>query len=221
MTNGPKAYRPRKPQHPPSASDLAERDRFAALAQSSLATVKAGAEAWRNGLAAFITLVTTGVVIKGRDTTANLSPEWRVAVTLFIGLGLALSLLGLWQALSAQAGTKEGVITLEDIHRRHASVTAYQVALARTAAGRLARARILVGIALASLLLGIIATWWAPDSTAGPPAYLKVTHTGGVTCGELKSADAGTVRLKIAGAHDAAAIPVGTIGNMAVVAACP
>lgn len=221
MSSGPKAVRPRKPQHPPSATDLAERDRFAALAQSSLTTVKSGAEAWRNGLAAFITLVTTGVVIKGRDTTANLDPEWRVAVTLFIGLGLALSLLGLWQALSAQAGTKEGVITLEDIHRRHASVTAYHVALAKTAARRLARARILVAIALVSLLLGIVATWWAPDGTARPPAYLKVTHVGGVTCGELRSADGGTVRLEVAGAHDAAAIGVGTISNMAVVTACP
>ncbi|MDO0924646.1 hypothetical protein QQY24_04145 [Streptomyces sp. TG1A-8] len=46
----------RQPERPPAAADLAERDRFDRMMRESLPAVQAGAEAWRNGLAAFLTL---------------------------------------------------------------------------------------------------------------------------------------------------------------------
>ena len=72
MTDGP-VQRARKPAAAPSKADLDERDRYARLTAESLGTVRGSAQAWRNGLAAFITLVTAGVVIQGRDTTSGLS----------------------------------------------------------------------------------------------------------------------------------------------------
>jgi hypothetical protein len=218
MTGMP--LRPRKPARPPTPTDLTERDRFSELAEASLPAVRANAEAWRNGLVAFVTLVTASAVIKGRDTTAHLTMGWRIAVTLLIGGGIALSLAGLWQALAAQAGTREGTVTLADIHRRHASVAAYQIALADAAAARLRRGRTIVAAALVCFLLGITATWWAPAAGPHPAAYVKVTHDGTSTCGTLKSADGGNVRIQVAGTAKAVAVPMEKVTNLLVVARC-
>ncbi|WP_419993809.1 hypothetical protein [Streptomyces boninensis] len=155
-------YRPRRPTRAPTAADLAERDAFRAMSAASLDAVRSSAEAWRNGLSAFVTLVTTGVVIKGRDTTSVLSTGWKAALTVLIGGGLLAALLGLWQALAAQAGTRPRATTLGAVLDRYGSVAAYQVALAAAAARRLRRAQYLVALALALLLAGIVVTWWAP-----------------------------------------------------------
>ena len=80
MTAGPEP-RARKPAQAPTKADLDERDRYAKLTAGSIETVRGSAQAWRTGLTAFITLVTTGVVIKGRDTTADLASGWRAVVT--------------------------------------------------------------------------------------------------------------------------------------------
>lgn len=211
---------PRKPEHPPTPADLAERDRFAALAEASLPSIRASAEAWRNGLAAFVTLVTTGAVIKGRDTTAHLTTGWRVAVTAAIGGGIALSLAGLWLALAAQAGTDEGAVALEQIHSSHASVAAYQAALANTAARRLRRARATVAAALCAFLVGIVATWWAPEARSDTPAKVTVLHDGTSTCGTLESADGGAIRVRVAGAHDSVTVPLAKVTNILIVGIC-
>lgn len=155
-------YRPRLPAAPPTKADLAERDQFRALVADSLTSVRASAEAWRNGLAAFVALVTTGVVIKGQDTMAGVATGWRATITVLIALGLASAVVGLWQALSAHAGAKPEVLTLDDIRSRYGSVQAYQVITALRAAHRLVFARYAVAAALTLLLTGTILTWWAP-----------------------------------------------------------
>ena len=98
---------------------------------------------------------------------------------------------------------------------------AYQVGLAATAAERLHTARRLVAVALTLLLTGVLLTWWAPPAPTEPPAYLKVTHTGGSICGALASADGGIIRLKVASTHDPIAISVATMTNMTVTTTCP
>lgn len=160
--SGDRVYRPRLPERGPTPADLAERDQFRKLVEDSLPAVRASAEAWRNGLAAFITLVTTAVLLKGRSTTSDLSGGWRVAVTIPVGLGLALAVVGLWQALAAQAGTQPELLTLEAIHARYGSIQAFQVVTAARAARRLVLARYAVATALVLLLTGITLTWWAP-----------------------------------------------------------
>jgi heme A synthase len=167
MSNG---YRPRLPDHAPTPADLAERDQFQKLVAESLPAVRASAETWRNGLAAFITLVTTAVVIKGRSTAAEVPTGWRIAITILIALGIALAVTGLWQALAAQAGTRPEALTLADIHHRYGSVQAYQIAIALQAGRRLTLARYAVAAALTALLTGIALTWWAPTTPTTPPA---------------------------------------------------
>ena len=186
MADGGPTYRPRKPSSAPSEGSLAERDAFTALARQSLPAVRASAEAWRNGLTAFLTLVTTGVIIKGRDTTAGLPTSWRVLVTVLIGGGLALGVAGLWRVLAAQAGSRYRLSTRQDIRRTYGTVEAYQVALADRATDDLDAGRRLVVAALTSLLIGVGTSWWAPPAPADPPAYLKVTSHNTSVCGMLR-----------------------------------
>ena len=129
------------------------------------------AAAWRTGLTALITLVTTGIILKGRTDTTNLTVPWRIAVTLAIGSGLALAIVGLWHALAAEVGARTRLHTLDDIRARHASVQAYQVGQAAAAGRRLQTARILVAAALGLLLIGVLLTWWAPAT----PAYMALS----------------------------------------------
>ncbi|MGN9757926.1 hypothetical protein [Streptomyces sp. SD31] len=215
-------YRPRRPTSAPSAFDIAERDAFGEMSAASLDAVRSSAETWRNGLTAFLTLVTTGVVIKGRDTTSVLTTGWKTALTLLIGGGLLAALMGLWQALAAQAGTRPRATTLSAVHDRYGSVAAYKVALAVAAAQRLRRAQYLVALALTLLLAGIVVTWWAPaEAGKAKPVYLKVTHPGGPSCGTLRSADGGKLRLQSPGRHDPVVVPLSDVANMTVVSRCP
>jgi hypothetical protein len=179
------------------------------------------AAAWRTGLTALITLVTTGIVLTGRTATTTMAIPWRVAVTLAVGGGLTLAIAGLWHTLAAEAGARTRMVTLDDIRARYASVQAYQVGQAAAADRRLQAARTLSAAALGLLLTGVLLTWWAPPAATAPPAYLKVTFPGGTACGTLQSADGGTLRLTVTGMHEPIAVPLTAITNLAVTAACP
>lgn len=203
---------------PVSAADQAA---FDALVKDSVASVRSMATAWRTGLTALITLVTTGIIITGRTDVTALTLRWRIWVTAAIGGGLALALAGLWLALVAEVGARVRLQTLDDIRADYASVQAYMVGQAAAAGQRLQAARTLVGIALALLVGGVLLTWWAPAAPATPPAYVRVTARGGAVCGTLQSADGGVLRLSVAGAHEPVAIPLGTVTSMVVVASCP
>ncbi len=210
----------RRPAAPPSPSDLKERDRYATLTSESLVTVRASAQTWRNGLAAFITLVTTGVVIEGRDNTAGLTAGWRIVVTALIAGGLALAVVGLWQALAAEAGTGIQIQTLEGIRARYLTLDAYQVSLAVNAAHRLQRGRYAVVGALACLLAGVIVTWWAPGQAAAPPAYVQVTYGGKTICGPLQTASHGQLELIPLGTQQLATVPFTRITSLTLTTAC-
>jgi hypothetical protein len=218
MTAGP-APLARKPAQAPSRSDLDERDRYARLTAASVDTVRGSAQAWRNGLTAFITLVTTAVVFQGRDTTAGLATGWRTAITVLIGGGLLLAVLGLWQALAAEAGTDPELQTLQDIRAAHGTLAAYEVHLAATAARRLQWGRWAVAGAITALLTGIALTWWAPATSSS--AYVSVTHGPAVTCGVPQPSGTGGLRLAIQGNADPVTIPFSQITGLAPTASCP
>jgi hypothetical protein len=211
--------RARKPALAPSKTDLDERDRYAKLTTGSIDTVRHNAQTWRTGLAAFITLVTTGVIIKGPDTTAGLAAGWRAVITVMIGGGLLLAVVGLWQALAAEAGTDPKQQTLQDIREAHRSLTRYEVYLAAKSADRLQWGRRAVGGAALLLLAGIGVTWWAP--TTAPLAYITVTHGHTITCGTLQPAGSGQLRLTVNGSHNSVVIPFDQITSLALASACP
>ncbi|WP_326555143.1 hypothetical protein [Micromonospora sp. NBC_01813] len=164
------AARFRLPAAAPEPVSDAERAAFAQLAQDSLPAVRASAQSWRNGLTALVSLAAAGVFVQGRSATAELTTTWRGVVTVLIGGGLVAAGVGLWYALAAEAGGRAAPMTLPDIHARHASVAAYQVALANRSANRLHRARVALGVALALLIAGALVTWWAPAALPASPA---------------------------------------------------
>lgn len=165
----------------PRPVSAADREAFDALAKESLPAVRSMVAAWRTGLTALVTLVTTGIILTGRTATTTLALPWRIAVTVAIGAGLALAIVGLWHTLAAEVGARTRLHTLDDIRARYASVQAYQAGQAASAGRRLQTARTLVAAALGLLLTGVLLTWWAPAAPTKPPAYLKVTRPGGTS----------------------------------------
>jgi len=220
MTASP-APRARKPASEPTRSDLDERDRYAALTATAAATVRGSAQAWRNGLTAFITLVTTAVIFQGRDTTTGLAAGWRMAITVLIGGGLLLAALGLWQALAAEAGTSPELQTLPEIRAAHGTLDAYEVHLAVAAARRLQWGRRAVAAAITTLLTGIALTWWAPPTQAPPPAYVTITHDHTATCGNLQPSSTGSLRLTAPGTPEPVTIPLSHITGITPATSCP
>lgn len=209
----------RLPGSSPSKADLDERDRFAKITAGSADAVRASAQAWRTGLTAFITLVTTGVVIQGRNSTASLPAGWRAAAIVAVGGGLVLAMIGLWQALGAEAGTRPRKETLQDIRASYGSLNAYQAHLADTAAARLQWGIRAATAAIALLFAGIVITWVAPTAPAPPPALVAV-HGGAVTCGTLAAAPPGELRLAVASGVTVT-IPLAQVTSVAVTSACP
>src|ERR1700761_1519231 len=84
---------------PPRPVSAADREAFEGLGKDSVSSVRSMASSWRTGLTALITLVTTGIIITGRNSTTNMPVHWRIGVTAAIGGGLLLALAGLWIAL--------------------------------------------------------------------------------------------------------------------------
>jgi hypothetical protein len=217
---GPPAAPAASPAPQPRPVSAADREAFEGLVRNSVSSVQSMASSWRTGLTALITLVTTGIIITGRTTAADLAVPWRIGVTVAVGGGLLLALAGLWIALAAEVGARVRLQSLDDIRVRYASVQAYLVGQAAAAGQRLQLARTLVGLALGLLVTGVLLTWWAPAAPESPPAYLKVTQDGSTVCGIAESADGGVLRLSVAGAHEPAAIPLTSVTNLAVVASC-
>lgn len=156
-------------------ADLTERDQYARLTAGSANAVRGSAKTWETALTAFITLITAGVIIKGHDSTSDLSTGWRICVVALVGGGLLLAVFGLWQTVAAEAGTHPETATLQDIREAHGTLDAYQVYLAVNAARRLRWGIRSAAAAMTLLIAGVAATWLAPG-VSGPRTYIMVTH---------------------------------------------
>jgi hypothetical protein len=146
---------------------------------------------------------------------------WRALVTVLVGGGLLLAVVGLWQALAAEAGTDPKKQTLQEIRADYGTLAAYQVHLADVAARRLQWGQRAVAAAIAFLLAGIAVTWWAPAAAPTRLGYIMVARGHVVTCGTLQSASAGQLHLTVAGRHSPVVIPFNGITRMALTTTCP
>ncbi len=209
----------RKPTAPPLPSDIADRDRWEALTSSSLATTQAAAEKWRAGLAAFVTLVVGGLLLKGPESANKLTTGWRATLSILAGAGLAAAIVGLWLALRAAAGSP-GRVNYSKILAAYGGVRQFEIAAAGKASEMLRWAKVAVGTALVLLGTAAIAWWWAPGKSADPPALFKVTATGSVTCGELLTGDNQQVRVQVNGETGPRTIPFADVLNLVVVPKC-
>lgn len=207
---------PPKPS-PPTLSDLADKHDFELLARDSLTKTRASAEAWRTGAAALITLVTAGLFIKGPEDVAKLDSDARLALTVILGLGLAVAIIGLWKMLGAAAGTPK-VTTLPAMVEEFGSVKGAQIAAADKAATQLKWGQRFVVVALALLITGLGVWWW---SSPAPKHQVIVTEGNKTYCGELQSGDQQTLVIKVDGEKKNREIALGDIENLSVKDECP
>jgi hypothetical protein len=210
----------RRPQSAPSPADLAERDEYATLTAGSADAVRGSAKTWETALTAFITLITAGVIIKGRDSTDGLALAWRIPIVALAGGGLLLAVAGLWLTVAAEAGTRPVSRTLQDIRAAHGTLSAYQAYLAIRAAQRLRWGIRLAAAAMTLLIAGVIVTWLVPGPTARS-SFVIITHGNSVSCGTPEPAPAGQVRLSAPDESTPTVIPVQQITAITLAPSCP
>jgi hypothetical protein len=219
MTEAP-GPRARKPERAPTLADLAERDRYATMATASAEAVRGSAKTWQTAITAFITLVTTGVIIKGRDSTADVTTGWRFAIVILAGAGLLLAVFALWQTVSAEAGTHPGIKSLPEIRESHGTLAAYQAYLTVQSARRLRVGISSAAAAMALLITGIVAIWLAPEIATQARAYIAVTSAHSAACGTPLPSPAGELWLSVTNAQAPAEVPFSLISAISLATAC-
>lgn len=206
----------RRPERTPSAATVADRDRWQQMADDGLAVAQASAEKWRAGLAAFVSLVTAGLLIKGPEAARDISRDYRLAITILGVGGLLLAVYGLWSALRAAAGNPS-LLRYEQVISTHGSIRQYELFTAGKIGDRLRTARRCVAISLALLGATVIVWWWAPVEALDNVA---VVHGDETTCGQLVSADNGKFVVQVAGASNLIKVRFTDVENVTLKADC-
>ena len=81
----------RLPTRAPTPDQIADRERWEAMTSASLSSVQAAAEKWRTGLAAFVTLITGGLLIKGPQAASDLVEGGRQLVAMIARHGVPIT----------------------------------------------------------------------------------------------------------------------------------
>lgn len=208
----PQYWLPTAPSASGAADDLAAWD---TTVETSLHRAKSSAELWRNGLAGFVALLTTALVLRGPESAEDMGLFWRVWVGVGLVGGLGLSVWSLWLALSAASPTLKGVDYATTV-RQWATIRAAQVAAAQKSADRLTFAKRVMVVALVLLGLGYGAWWLAPSSVE--TRILITREDGSSVCGELASGPAGAIWVGTNASADG--VPLGSVSTVEKVANC-
>jgi hypothetical protein len=209
----------RKPPAGPTAEDLRDRARWQELSEQSLTSTQAAAEKWRTGLAAFVTLATGGLLLKGPGAASDVTTGWRIALTILALGGLLAAIAGLWLALQAAAGMP-AKLDLTEVVANYGGVRQFEVACALAASARLRLARFMIAGSLLLFVAAIGTWWWAPPRPAQLPALISITTPSGAVCGTLISANDGAFAVQQANASGQIRVPFGTATNVQIVASC-
>jgi hypothetical protein len=170
-----------------------EAKRWAQLAQElnfqQLMSARKQAEGWRTGLTGLTAVLTTVLIIKGRDNVSDLASTFRWIVVVLLGMTLALLVTAALLSVRAASGAPSAAIRLTGENLR--IWTRMEV---RTV-GRLIRwAAALTVAAICTLSLAVGITWTAPTARTTAP-YVEVILPDGSTCGQLLSAAHGNLLL--------------------------
>lgn len=193
----------------------AERKRWAMLAQDltfeQLSIVRKQAEGWRTALTGLTVLLSTVLIIKGRDSITGLAtgPRWIAAVLL--GLAFALLVIATLSSVRAASGTPgtEILLTGEDLR-------AWTQTEVRHVGRLIRRATIMTVTALTLLAIAVGITWLTPAApTSG--TLVEVVGTSGRVCGELVGIADGALILK---APRLRREPLGQVASVSPVGDC-
>jgi len=183
------------PEHPGRYPDInapQDLDDWNNYVANSLQRETASAERWRTGLAGFVTILTTALVITGPANVEGLAAEWKWLVVGLLGVGIITALRAAWVAQSAASPTSNGVEQLHELLEKWGSVRSYEVAVAASSASQLRIAKVYMAASIVALVLGVLAWWLVP--TAEPPGTIvKIETKSQIFCGALQSIEDGTV----------------------------
>lgn len=184
------------------------------LVGTSLDRAQASAEAWRNGLAGFVTILTSVLILKGPESAASMTLGWRISVGAMLLLGATVAIAALWQALSAASPRLTVSKSFDDVVSDWGSVAAYKVGRAGQILSRIESAKALMLCSLALLGAGYAVWWMAPE-----PTTVVAIETGTKDfCGELVSSGAGRLVLDSHGSH--VTIDVVNIKSLSIASEC-
>ena len=177
MTNRPPDARRRNPRRvvrggTPSRDDLEAAALLDRNEANRLQLVRSRAEKWLGGLTALTGLVTTVLVIKGPQSTADIATSWKIAVGSLIALALAVLAFGTFRAYQSAYGDPG---RLDEVSSQPVTDLAVRLARKRNEAAAAAQAHLrhavfatLAAVALLAVAIGL--TWFAPP---GPEDSLQ------------------------------------------------
>jgi hypothetical protein len=204
---------------PPTPTDIDSLKRWQVLTDQSLATTQAAAEKWRTGMAAFVTLVTGGLLIKGPSAANDISAGWRLVLTILAGGGLFAAISGLWLALRAAAGAPS-VIDYTQIVARYGSIRRFEFACAMKTAQSLKWAKILVATSLVLLSAVVFTWWWVPSLSNQASSNVQAQVFGGTVCGTLLGEAHHALEIHVGGDPTPVWVPLLEIKGLHVVQSC-
>lgn len=197
-----------------------DRRRWAERAQElkfhQLEAVRKQAEGWRTGLGGLSALVATALVIKGRDSVAELSIPFRWSVVMLLGVALASLVWATLMAIRASSGApgEECLLTGEDLEEwTRQEVQEVQRILTRAA-------RLAVG-GVAAIAVAVGLAWLGPDGRPRPQPVVVESGTDRI-CGELAGATNGSLILRTDPADPTSIrlVPLAEVTRISVVRTC-
>jgi hypothetical protein len=188
-----------------------DRYRWAELAQDlrfhQLEAVRKQAEAWRTGLTGLTALFGAVLVLKGRESVADLARPYPALILALLLAALAALVMATLSALRAASGMPgdECLLTGEDLEAwTRAETTKAQQSIRR------ARWLTLVGIGAMAVAIGV--AWLAPSKGSPEPTVVVQSVDGLTTCGDLAAIGNGGVAVRHG--TSLSIIPLGKISRL-------
>lgn len=141
------------------------------------------AEGWRTGLSGLTALLSTALIVKGRDNIASLTIGFRWGVVILLGVALTLLATATLLAIRASSGMPN-----EDILLSGESLRSWTLGEVGRISIAIRRATWLATAGVACLTVAIGSAWLGPVAKPAT-AQVDVLYGGGHACGELTSGD--------------------------------
>jgi hypothetical protein len=159
------------------------------------------AEAWRNGLAGLIAVVTGFGLIKGKESIDDFDDTWKILIAVVFILAVAFAAIAAWYGLSAANGQPKRRSVDELLAAGGLPVLKSQ--LAADAVEDLKNAQKASAVAMILFVAGIGFTWFGTEAPDPTPPKIRVTAAAGTPlCGTSQGVHAGRLRVKTKGGND-------------------
>lgn len=192
-----------------------ERKRWTMLAQElsfeQLSIVRKQAEGWRTALAGLTVLLSTVLIVKGRDSVTGLAATPRYTVAALLALAFALLIAATLSSVRAASGTPGMEILLTGENLR-----AWTQTEVRHVGRLIHHATRLTIVALTLLALAVGITWLGPTAKKGNP-LVEILSPAGHVCGELVGTTNGSLILK---AQQLRHVPLSAVTSIRPVSSC-